>query len=215
MRLAALSLAALAMLSAPAAAEPSDRALVYAGLGMALPDYVLGVTLHEGSHAVAAWMVGAEVTELHLYPGRNPYNGAFQFGWTRVRGLHGEGAKIFFLGAPKITDTLFLGAWASLYVTDSMPDNRWGHLTIQVLATGFWVDFAKDALVFGRHNDVNRIYTMLGLDTELKKLPARALHAAVSVGMAYYLYLGWRDLFAENNEATSTTLVAPVFSGAF
>jgi len=220
----ALAAALLCAATAPARAEPSDRALVYGGLAMALPDYALGVTVHEGSHAVAGWMVGAELTELHLWPGRNPYNGAFQFGWTRVRGLDGDGARRFFLVAPKITDSVFLGAWATLYATDTMPDNRWGHLTIQVLATGFWVDFAKDVLVFSPHNDVNRIYSSLGLDTEWKKLPARLLHAAVSAGMAYYLYLGWRDLFTENDEATSAVrepsgerviLVAPVLSGRF
>ena len=44
----------LALLSARAEADPSNATLVYVGLALAPPDYVLGVTLHESTHALAA-----------------------------------------------------------------------------------------------------------------------------------------------------------------
>jgi len=155
-------------------------------------------------------MVGADVTELHLWPGRNPHNGAFQFGWTRVTGLpRGRGTRIFFLAAPRITDLALLGGYGALHATESMPDNAWGHLAIQVVATGLWVDFAKDVFVFHRHNDVVRIYEHLGLDTEWKRLPARVLHAAAAAGLAYLIWLGYEDLFAKN-DGDGATMVAPL-----
>ena len=201
----------LVALPGVARAEPSDRQLVYAGIGMALPDYVLGVTLHEGSHAVAAELLGGDVTELHLWPGRNPRTGHFQFGWTSVRGLpRSHGAQIFFLVAPKITDAVMLAGYGLLYATDSLPSNRWGWLTLQVLATGFWVDFAKDVLVFHRFNDVVRVFDHLGLDSEWKRLPARLVYALVDVATAYVIYLGYRDMFRADDE-----VAMPLFSGRF
>jgi hypothetical protein len=199
-----LALAVALLVAAPAAAhadEPSDGELVAGGLGLAIPTYFLGVVLHEGSHAVVAELVGADVTQLRLWPGRNPSNGHFQFGWTRVKGLpRGRGTRIFFLSAPKITDLLLLGGYGALYATDSLPEGEWGHLVIQVLATGLLVDFAKDVFVFHDGNDMVRIYDHLGLDNEWKRLPARVLHAAASVGLGYLIWRGYQDLFAKNDE---------------
>ena len=66
--------------AAPAArAEPSDRALVLTGLALAPPTYLVGVALHEGSHALAAVLVGGTVDSLHLFPpGRDPSTGTFR-----------------------------------------------------------------------------------------------------------------------------------------
>jgi hypothetical protein len=194
---------ALVLAAAPARAdEPTDGELVAGGLGLAIPTYFLGVVLHEGSHAVAAELVGADVTQLRLWPGKNPSNGHFQFGWTRVKGLpKGRGTRVFFLSAPKITDLVLLGGYGALYATESMPEGEWGHLAIQVLATGLWVDFVKDVFVFHDGNDMVRIYNHLGLDNEWKRLPARILHAAASAGLGYLIWLGYEDLFAKNDQA--------------
>jgi hypothetical protein len=203
--------AALVFGAAPAHAdEPSDGELVAGGLGLAIPTYFVGVVLHEGSHAVAAELVGADVTQLRLWPGKNPSNGHFQFGWTRVKGLpRGRGTRIFFLSAPKITDLLLLGGYSTLYATDSLPrGSEWGHLVIQVLATGLWVDFVKDVFVFHDGNDMVRIYDHLGLDNEWKRLPARVLHLAASVGLGYVIWRGYEELFAKNNDPAAV----PAFS---
>lgn len=204
-------LLALLLLAAPAHAEPSDRHLVYAGLGMAIPDYFVGVTLHEGSHAVAAKLLGGEVTQLHLYPGRNPWTHHFQFGWTATRGVPtSKGATLFFLAAPKITDAVLLGGWSALYFTETHPSNHYLWLGVQVFATGLWVDFAKDVVVFHRFDDVVRIFDALGWHTELSRLPARLVYAAIDAGAGYVVYLGWRELFRSNNVTT-----APLYGGRF
>ncbi len=203
-----------------AADEPSDGELVAGGLAMALPTYMIGVVAHEGSHALAAELVGGDTTDLHLWPGRNPYNGAFQFGWTRVVGLEGRAERLFFYMAPKITDLVMLGSYGALYALDGLPDNAWGHLTLQVLATGFWVDFSKDVLLWKPTNDVVRFYNLLGLDTELERLPARIVYAAAAFGWAYVLWLGYRDLFASNDEpetsnAADLAAAFPILTGSF
>jgi hypothetical protein len=212
--LRAWTAAVLVAVASPAEARPSDGELVAAGAALAIPTYFLGVAVHEGAHAVAAELVGADTIELHLLPGRNPHNGAFQFGWTRVRGLQSRGERIFFLSAPKIVDAVLLGGYAAAWATDSLPDNSWGHLVVQVLATGFWVDFAKDVLVFGRHNDVVRVFNHLGLDNEWKRLPVRVIYAAASGAIAYAIWAGWVDLF-ERNDAEPAAAIAPLWSGAF
>lgn len=201
--------AALLLVAAPAHAdEPTDGELVAGGLGLAIPTYFLGVVLHEGSHAVAAELVGGDVTQLRLWPGKNPSNGHFQFGWTRVKNLpKGRGTRIFFLSAPKLTDLVLLGGYGALHATESMPEGEWGHLVIQVLATGLWVDFVKDVFVFHDGNDMVRIYNHLGLDTEWKRLPARVLHAAASVGLGYLIWRGYEDLFAKNDDPAGVPLV--------
>lgn len=201
----------LLLVAAPARADdhPSDRALVGVGLALALPDYLVGIVLHEGSHAVAAELVGGDTVDVHLWPGRNPYNGAFQMGWTRVTGVQGRGNKLFFWLAPRITDLALLGGYAALRAFDE-PDNDWGQLALQVFATGLWVDFTKDVVLWNPHNDVIRSYNALGLDREWKRLPFRLLHAAVSAGLGYMIWTGYRDLFAENDE-----MVAPLITGGF
>jgi hypothetical protein len=182
------------------------------GLALAIPDYLLGVAIHEGSHAIAAELVGGDVVDVHLWPGRNPYNGAFQLGWTRVRGVSGRGQKLFFWLAPRITDLALLGGYAALRALEA-PDNDWAQLALQVFATGLVVDFAKDVFLWNPHNDVIRSYAALGFDREWKRFPLRILHAAASAGLGYMVWLGWRDLFAENNGGAEMS--APLVTGSF
>ena len=81
---AAAALAGIAAVPQPAAAEPDNQDLVLAGLAMAPPTYLIGVTLHEGSHALAAELVGGDVTGMRLFPpGRDPRAKKFRnFGST-------------------------------------------------------------------------------------------------------------------------------------
>lgn len=205
----------LLFLAANARAEPSNRTLFYVGLGLAPPTYILGVGLHEGSHALAAKMVGAEVDSVHLFPpGRDPRSGHFRFGWTYVHGLRGNGAKTFFYLAPKVTDALLLGGFASLVLTDAWPENRYGQLALTVLATGLWVDFAKDVMLFGPGNDVVkalRLWCMTGW----KQLPARLVYAAANVGFGYLVYRGFRRTFDDGQPPATTPLVLPLVTTAF
>jgi hypothetical protein len=171
-------------LAAPgAAAEPSNERLVYTGLALAPPTYLAGVALHEGSHALAAKLVGAEVLDVHLFPpGRDPKAKKFRFGWTYVRGLRGKGERIFFYAAPKLANAALLGGFAALVLTDAWPDNRYGQLALAVLATGLWIDFAKDLVLFSKHNDVVKAFHLWCMKG-WRQVPARLVYAGAVAGL--------------------------------
>jgi hypothetical protein len=206
-------LAALLLCARTAHAEPSDRTLVYVGLAMAPPTYLVGVTLHEGSHAVAAKLVGADVDELHVFPpGRDPQVDKFRFGWTYVHGLRTRRDRVFFYIAPKITDLVLLGGFAALVLTDAWPHNRYGQLALTVGATGLWVDFAKDVVLFSPYNDVSLAMQNACL-TGWRQIPVRILYAAADVGLALLVARGYQRTF-QRSSATGT-MTMPLYTARF
>jgi hypothetical protein len=200
-------------LAATAHAEPDNSTLFYVGLAMAPPTYVAGVSLHEGSHALAAKLVGADVEELHLFPpGIDPHTNTFRFGWTYVSGLQTRGDRVFFYIAPKITDAVLLGGFAALILTDTWPHNRYGQLALTVGATGLWVDFSKDVVLFSPTNDVSHVFSLWCM-TGWKQVPARLVYAGIAGGFAYAVVRGYQKTFTE--PTATAAMVLPVFSSAF
>lgn len=189
------ALAIVAALAGSAVAQPDNTRLVEVGIAMAPVDYLAGVALHEGSHALAAKLVGADVDSLHVFPpGIDPNAKVFRFGWTYVHGLKTKGDRIAFLIAPKVTDTLLLGGFAALVFTHAWPDNKYGQLALTVAATGLWIDFAKDVLLFSPQNDVSKILNLWCL-TGWRQIPARILYGALDVGLGYIVLRGYERLF--------------------
>jgi hypothetical protein len=200
--------------AAPARAEPSDRALVLTGLGLAPPTYLLDVSMHEGSHALAALAVGADVELLHLFPpGIDPGTHTFRFGWTYVRGLKTDGERVAFYLAPKVTDAVMIGGFAALAFTGAWPHNRYADVALTVLATGWWVDFSKDVVLFSHHNDVVKAFDLLGI-TGWRQLPARLVYAGAIVGLGLVVAHGYVRTF-ERADASSTARVLPLIAAAF
>lgn len=184
----------------PAAADrdrPESGHLVLAGLGMAIPTYFVGVLVHEGSHAIAAELAGADVVEIRLLPGINPRDGRFYFGYVRAAGLSGPVARTWFLVAPKLVDLALLGSYAAVALTDHMPDGAYTHLALNVLATGFWVDFSKDIPAFWAASDVVKLYDLAGARDELHRLPLRLVHAGLSAAAAVVIVREYRELFRD------------------
>jgi len=212
-RVAMRAIAMAVMLAAtPARAEPSDRTLVYTGLALAPVDYLLGVSIHESSHALMAKLVGAQVTELHVFPpGRDP-KGHFRFGWTYVRGLKTKPQRQLFFLAPKLTDLILLGGFAGLVFSDAWPSNRYGQVALTVFGTGLWVDFSKDVLAFSKQNDVVKVFDLWCIKG-WRQLPARLLYAGIVVGAGLVVAHGYRRTFDDATPAS--TRVLPVFGRAF
>jgi hypothetical protein len=207
LRAAALALAAVALTARTGRTEPSDRALVVTGLALAPPTYLVGVSLHEGSHALAAELAGATVDVLHLFPpGRDPGTNTFRFGWTYVHGLRTRGDKLAFYAAPKITDAALLGGFAALVFTGAWPHNRYGQLGLTVFATGLWVDFSKDVVLFAPTNDVSHVFE-LGCMTGWRQLPARLAYAGIAVGLGLIVARGYQRTFDRPDPATATVVV--------
>ena len=203
------ALVVLMMLAQTVRADPSDRELVLAGLAMAPPTYLIGVTLHESMHALAAELDGGTVDELHLFPpGIDPHTRTFRFGWTYVRGLQSRADKIFFYIAPKLLDAAMIGAFGALALTDSLPRNRYGALALTVLATGFWVDFSKDVFLVSKTNDVVKIFDLWCLHG-WRQIPARVIYAALDVGLGYLVARGYERVFDR------PTVTVPLLSTAF
>ena len=195
-------------------ADPSNKQLVYDGLGLAVPTNVAGVALHESSHALAAVIVGAKVEQLHVFPpGIDPHAHVFRFGWTYVRGLRTRGQEVLFFAAPKLVDLALLGGFAALVYTNVWPHDRYGQLALTVGATGLWVDFAKDVVLFAPTNDVVQVldrWCMHGW----REVPARLVYAAAAVGLAVIVARGYERTFATPAPAP-TPLVVPVLRAAF
>jgi hypothetical protein len=207
-------LLALGGTAAPARAEPSDRELFFWGLAGAPPTYLLGVTLHEGSHALAAKLVGAEVMEVHLFPpGRDPKSGKFRFGWVYARGLRTRGERVVFYLAPKLTDAVLLGGFAGLVFTDAWPENRYGALALTVLATGLWIDFSKDLVLFSKHNDVVKAFRLWCM-TGWRQIPARLVYAGAVAGLGFVVARGLQRTF-DDDEPAATPRIVPLAGAAF
>jgi hypothetical protein len=208
----ALVVAAL-LIAGTARADPSDRTLVLTGIALAPPTYVLGVSLHEGSHALAAKLVGASVDQLHLFPpGRDPSTNTFRFGWTYVHGLTSRGDKVAFYIAPKLTDAVLLGGFAALVFTDAWPHNRYGQLVLTVLATGWWVDFSKDVVLFSKTNDVVKVFDLWCM-TGWRQVPARLVYAGVVVGLGFVVARGYERTF--DRPAAASPRLLPVLATTF
>jgi hypothetical protein len=196
-----------------ARADPSDRTLVLTGLAFAPPTYVAGVALHEGSHALAAVIVGGTVEELHVFPpGIDPHAHVFRFGWTYVHGLRTRGAEVLFYIAPKLTDLALLGGFAALVLTNAWPRDRFAQLALTVGATGLWVDFAKDVVLFKPTNDVVHVLDLWCMHG-WREVPARLVYAAVAAGLGVLVARGYERTFTAPTSTTS--LVVPILNGAF
>ncbi|HEY5921180.1 MAG TPA: hypothetical protein VIV11_05895 [Kofleriaceae bacterium] len=207
---ALIAVVTLVLATRGAAAEPDNTDLVLAGLAMTPPTYLIGVTLHEGSHALAAELVGGDVTEVRLFPpGTDPKANKFRFGWVYATGLRTKPQKILFYLAPKITDGLLLGGFAALILTNTWPQNRYGQLALTVGATGLWVDFSKDLLLFNKHNDVVKAFRLWCM-TGIKQLPARLLYGALVVASGYTVARGYQKTFGEQD-----TMAVPLLMGRF
>ncbi len=209
-----LVLLVLALGGEIAHAEPSNERLVWTGLALAPPTYLVGVSLHEGSHALAAKLAGGTVDEIHLFPpGRDPRSGKFRFGWVYARGLRTKPQKLVFYAAPKITDAVLLGGFAALAFTDAWPDNRYAQLALTVLATGLWVDFSKDVLLFSRHNDVVKMFNLWCM-TGWKQLPARLVYAGAVIGFGFVVARGYQRTF-DRGEPESVAFTLPITTLSF
>jgi hypothetical protein len=198
---------------APAAnaqdARPSDGKLVLVGVALAPPTYLLGVTWHESSHALAAWLVGAHVDQLHVFPpGTDPSVQHFRFGWTYVHGLATRRQRALFYIAPKITDGVLLGSFAALAFTHAWPRNAYSELALTVIATGAWVDFAKDVVLFSPFNDVSQFEREACL-TGWRRVVSRAIYAVADIGLGLVVAHGYVRTFT-GPQVGATPLIVPI-----
>ena len=211
-RAGALALGLVLAVAAPQRAradELSDGEIVAWGAGMAIPTYFLGVTMHEGAHALAAWSVGAKIEEIQLWPGF--VDGRFYFGYTRWSGTLTRNEHVFALLAPTIMELGLLGGYALLLDQDALPDDDRAELAVAMLPAIAWADLVKNLISFNDTNDMMRIHALHGRTRELQRLPIRVLQLAIVVGGGVVLYRGARRLFDEPDRAPVLPLFAVTF----
>jgi hypothetical protein len=174
---------------------------------MAVPDYFLGVTQHEGLHALAATAFGAKVTSMNVLPSEQ--GGHFFFGRTTWEGSLTTAQSVVAYTAPKMGELAGLSAYALLELTGNAPENKYAALSLLVVATGMWVDFVHDIGATSDASDVGKTYSLLGVHDEASRFPYRLLHGTVAVAAALPIVRGYVRLFTRRTPATRTRAGAP------
>ncbi|MBI3556464.1 MAG: hypothetical protein HY074_09395 [Deltaproteobacteria bacterium] len=204
--------------------------IVALGSLMAIPTYVLGVTWHEGSHAVAAELMGGNVTEFSILPEHHPIDGHLTFGHTNYNsgkicggGTDGNGVlqltyycpfstgkDVFITVAPKITDLTLMGFYTALNETNHLPSNLYARIAMSSIAVGAWVDFSKDLLATSNYDDVNRVYKLLGQNPHDKTNPYALTYLGLTaisgagVGRGVYKLLTRREASPKKHKPGQT-----------
>ena len=176
----------------PPPTPPSAWQLVLEGAALALPDYVLQLAMHEGSHALAAVILGGEVTGMELLPKR--VDGTIRFGETTWKGNFTPTETAVTLLAPKILDMGLIAAYTALLHSDAYPSNKHVQLTLLVVATGAWIDFSKELVLRDSTRDLPQIFETLGIPED-KQWPYQIAYGALSLAGAFQLGQGFYRLF--------------------
>lgn len=193
--------------------KPDDSKLVLAGAAMAVPSYLGGVALHEGMHALVAKLYGRTITSMSILPGRHPRNKRFYFGYVSYRPRLPTGKRTFLLLAPKLMNLAWLGTYAGLVTTDTLPGNRYGQLALAVWSSGQWADLSKDIALFWRRHDINVALAINGADTFWERAPWKLLHIGLSVAAGFVVIEGYRKVFEESENGAAPFV--PLVSGGF
>ncbi len=175
--------------------KPSNSVLLQTAALLAVPTYFLGVTMHEGSHALAAKALGADDVSITILPTRTN-KGMFALGKTHIGSFPGETVDKDFVWvlAPKATDLLIMGIYSGILESGNMPKNKWAQLSLSMLGTLALLDFSKHIFATDPNNDMVWIYEKMGAKNESEKLPYRLIHTSLAIGGAIEVGKGWYRL---------------------
>jgi hypothetical protein len=197
-----LGVFATVALALPAGARPkppSDehhpRPLPFVAVAgaMVAAEYFLGMAQHEGSHWLAAKLVGVDRARVWLLPRWE--DGGLSFGSLQIfdPGWDKElsrGQRAFILYAPKIPNLVVLGTYSALLERGLLPKNRWVNLAFTVYAAGNLGDFSKELFYWTNTSDFAQLYSLYGYETPRERLGFRLMHGALAAGAAYQVGRG-------------------------
>ena len=118
---------------------------------MALPTYVIGVSLHESrtrSRPSCSAPMSTSSTCSRRASIRTPT--CFASAGRTSTGCARAARPSCSCSLRRSPTSLLLGGFAALVFTSAWPSNKYGELALTVGATGLWVDFAKDVVVTSR-----------------------------------------------------------------
>jgi hypothetical protein len=207
--IAALCITAWALpCSADEDAGPNDTALIGLGAGLAIPADLLVTTQHEGSHALAATAFGAHVTSVRPYPVE--VDGHLRFGQTTWTGALTPGQHVLVMLAPKLTDLIGLGTYATLELTDNLPDSRVAQMVILAVVTAVWVDFTVDIGATWDKSDLGTVYSTIGANSDGARLPYRMVQGGIAALAAVPIVRGYVRLFGGQPRRAKENLSARI-----
>jgi hypothetical protein len=102
-------------------------------------------------------------------------------------------------------------------LTGAWPHSRYGDVALTVFATGLWVDFSKDVVLFAPTNDVEKAFELWGM-TGWGQLPARLAYTGAIVGAGLIVAHGYVRTFDRPAALTATAarqLVLPLIAVGF
>lgn len=209
------SCAALAFLVAwawPCSAdgEPGldESELIGLGAALAIPADLLATTQHEGSHALAATIFGAHVTSVRPYPVE--VEGHLRFGQTTWTGALTRGQLVAVMLAPKVTDLLGLSTYGALELSGNLPDGQLAQLCILTVATAVWTDFTVDIAATWDKSDLGVVYSVIGANDELSRLPYRLAQGGIAALAAVPIVHGYVRLFGKEQRQPGEKLRARI-----
>jgi hypothetical protein len=205
------------------------------GAGWLFPTFTLQTVLHEGSHALAARLIGAEDVQITWLIIDGWTTGA-KTRWSKQSNLklrikksdaesyaafkrraalereawlrHVAREEAFVSLAPQITNLATLTTYTLLQEL-GVPSNEQLRLPLLVMAFWAWADLAAQLLPIDRQ-DVEKTYGRLRL-TSWQRIPFRVVHLGLVVLGGYYLSRGYNSIFDDRNSGAATPkMVVPL-----
>jgi len=149
--------------------------LFLTGVGLAPLELFLGITIHEGSHALWAKAMGATILEFKPWP--HVDRDGFYFGAMVNSTKKSWSAKnhILIYAAPMVTDAVVLMTYGGLVLSDALPENKYAQMVMFVFAAGHLVDMTNHMVARNKHTDTAMIEKLLVKDKGWKKWQARLM----------------------------------------
>jgi hypothetical protein len=200
---------------------------ILGGVAMAPLALVLGTTIHEGSHALAATAFGARVTDFRVIPFKDKTNGYFYFGRM---GYNYEGVEwpdtnqAWISAAPMFTDAAITTVCSSLAFSGTLPKNRWAKTGLTVFCLLPTVDLINHIKATSSNTDLVKLEKTIAANNPnisetgarfLTRVPMGITIAVGATATGFMLY----DLFKKEdssdekkNKPIYDFKVAPSFS---
>jgi len=164
-----------------------DNIILWFGLCLIPPIWLLQNVIHESSHGVIPLLKGCDVT---IYPWPKHMNGRWYMAYCtwRCKTVFSERLKLIISAAPRIIDLLIIGITTAI-----RPENAWANTVLVAWQIAAFTDFSFNTMgiFFGpdRKNDAWDVAGHAGWTTAWKlRLWSTLITAAVAVPVLFRVF---------------------------
>lgn len=210
--------------------QGKDWHYILGGIAMAPFAFVLGTTIHEGSHALAVKAHGGEVTEFRVIPFYDEERSKLYFG--RIKYNYGEkeitdSDKAWISSAPMFTDVALISVCSGLAFSGTLPKNKWAKTGLTVFCLLPTVDLINHIRATSEYADLVKIEnTIVKNNPNISESGARlmtripmgisiAVGATASGFMLYDLFKKEDSKKEKEDKLIHNFKLAPSFSPSF